>query len=100
MMAPHTPAPLSRQSRPILAAKARLRRDRRDGRVVLLAPERGLRLNDTAHEVLCLCTGEVSVAAMIEQLCRRYPDVPGEAIARDLFAFFSELQMRGLIKGA
>lgn len=99
-MALYTPAPISRQSRPKLAAKARLRRDRRDGRMVLLAPERGLCLNDTAHEVLCLCTGDVSVAAMIEQLCRRYPDVPGEAIARDLIAFFSELRMRGLIQGA
>jgi coenzyme PQQ biosynthesis protein PqqD len=83
-----------------LAAKARLRRDRRDGRFLLLSPERGLILNDTAQEVLCLCTGHVSVATIIETLRSRHPDVSGESIARDVMAFVWDLQSRGLVEAA
>jgi coenzyme PQQ biosynthesis protein PqqD len=99
-MAIPTQIPVTRQSRPKLAVKTRLRRDRHDGPVLLLSPERGLILNDSSREVLALCTGEASVATIIELLCARHPDGSADTIARDVLALFSDLQSRGLIEVA
>src|SRR5215203_5684992 len=90
--------PITRQSRPKLAAKARLRKDRRDGHMLLLSPERGLVLTDSAREVLALCTGEASVATIIEQMCARHPDGWAYIIAHDVLALFSDLHSRGLVQ--
>ena len=40
------------QMRPTLAAKARLRKDVRSGRYLLLYPERGMELNATGVEIV------------------------------------------------
>ena len=53
-------------SRPRLAAKARLRYDRQEARYLLLYPERGLALNGTALDVVRLCTGERTVAGIVD----------------------------------
>ncbi len=49
---------ISSASRPQLAAKARLRRDRRTDRLMILYPEKGMELSPTAAEIVRLCTGE------------------------------------------
>jgi len=59
---------LTLATRPRLAAKARLRWDRKAERFMLLYPERGLVLNPTAADVVRLCTGELTVGAIVEQL--------------------------------
>ena len=46
-------------SRPRLASKVRLRFDARSGKQILLYPERGLELTDSAARIVALC-GEVS----------------------------------------
>ena len=43
---------------------------------MLLYPERGLVLNATAADVVKLCTGEHTVAAIVERLAEKYAPQP------------------------
>ena len=63
---------ISADSRPRIASKARLRYDRKTERTMLLYPEKGLVLNPTAAEIAKLCTGEHTVAAIVERLAAQY----------------------------
>jgi pyrroloquinoline quinone biosynthesis protein D len=54
-------SPLEPRSRPRLAAKARLRWDAREAKYLLLYPERGLLLNDSASAILKLVDGTRTV---------------------------------------
>jgi coenzyme PQQ biosynthesis protein PqqD len=87
------------RSRPRLAGKARLRRDRVTGKSLLLYPERGLALNDTAAEILGLCTGERSVAEIIEELVGKYGADRREALTGEVRAFLQSLVERNLLRG-
>ena len=58
--------------KPRLSRKARVRPDPRDGRPVLLSPERGLRLGDSAAAIVALCDGTRTVDAIVEELATRY----------------------------
>lgn len=89
---------ISDQSRPKLAAKARLRFDRREGRFLLLYPERGLLLNETASEALQLCTGRVTVDAIVDQLATRHGERDRTVIKADILSLLSQLHGRGLIQ--
>ena len=89
---------ISPESRPRLAAKARLRWDRRGGRHLLLYPERGLVLTPTAADVVQRCTGEHTVAAICEELAAKYAPQPREAIEREVLAFLARMAERGLVK--
>jgi hypothetical protein len=51
---------LSGASRPRLAARARLKRDRRTGETVLLYPEHGMRLNESAAAIVRACDGRTA----------------------------------------
>ena len=86
-------------SRPRLAAKARLRWDRRGERYMLLYPERGLVLNATAADVVRLCTGEHTVGAIIEQLVAKYASQPREAIEQEVRLFLTRMTERALLRG-
>ena len=93
------PEPISRDSRPKLAAKARLRYDRKAERHMLLYPERGLVLNATGTDVVQLCTGEHTVAAIVDQLAAKYgQDAP--TVEREVMAFLTALTERGLVQEA
>ncbi len=83
--------------RPKLASKARLRLDRKTGRTMLLYPERGLELSPTATEILKLCTGEHTVATIVERLAAQY-DQPREVIEREVSAFLSSMLDRALVR--
>jgi pyrroloquinoline quinone biosynthesis protein D len=79
-------------AKPRLARGVRLREDKARGGHVLLAPERVLQANGTAVEVLKLCDGERSFAAIVEELGNRFAVDRGriaaeaEALLRDLAA--------------
>jgi len=90
---------ISSATRPRLAAKARLRYDRKTGRTMLLYPEKGLVLNPTAAEIAKLCTGEHSVAAIIDQLASRYGKDAG-VIEGEVTKFLAALAERGLLREA
>lgn len=91
---------ITAESRPTLAAKARLRWDRQASRYMLLYPERGLVLNPTAADVVQLCTGEHTVSAIVQQLTRKYASEPAEKVEREILALLERLANRGLIRSA
>ena len=90
---------ISRDSRPRIAAKARLRYDRKAERTMLLYPEKGLVLNPTAADIAKLCTGEHSVGAIVDQLASKYGK-EATAIEREVMGFLSALAERGLLQEA
>ena len=91
---------MTRCSRPALTRKARLRYDPISHEYLLLSPERGLALNQTASEIVRLCTGTNTVAMMIDILGTLHPDSSHSALAQDLDDFLFALEQRGLIHEA
>lgn len=85
--------------RPRLSPKVRLRFDRRTGRHLLLYPERGLELNQTATEIARLCTGEWTIDDMVDRLARTYGAVSSEGLRRELLDFLHSLDRLGLLLG-
>jgi pyrroloquinoline quinone biosynthesis protein D len=88
---------VSLAARPRLAAKARLRWDRKAERFMLLYPERGLVLNATGADVVRLCTGELTVGAIVEQLAARYAPQPREVVEREVLTFLTRMAERALV---
>ena len=86
--------------RPRLAGKARLRFDRKGERYMLLYPEKGLVLNDTATAIVKLCTGEHTVQAIIDPLAAAYGAQPREAIEREVLSFLGAMADRALVEPA
>jgi coenzyme PQQ biosynthesis protein PqqD len=82
--------------RPKLAARARVRLDRKTGQHMLLYPERGLALNATAHDIVMLCTGERTLGEIVHTLRMRYQ--AGEGLEADVRAFLGALRERGLLE--
>jgi coenzyme PQQ biosynthesis protein PqqD len=93
------PEPLSLDSRPRLAAKVRLRYDRKAERYMLLYPEKGLVLNPTAADVAQLCTGEHTVRAIAAQLASRYSQDTA-TVEREVLALLIAFAERSLVQEA
>lgn len=91
---------ITADTRPRLAAKARLRWDRQTSRYLLLYPERGLVLNPTAADVVQLCTGAHTVGAIVDHLAVKYAPKPREDVEREILAFLHRMAERGLVRGA
>ena len=83
-------------SRVRLAPKARLQRDRVTGRSVLLYPERGLDLSDSAARIVGLCDGERTVGAIAAELAAAAGE-PRERIETEVIDFLRALDDRGLL---
>ena len=81
-----------------MSRKARVQLDPRDGRPVLLSPERGLRLGDTAAAIVALCDGTREVDAIVDELTARF-GAKREVIARDVGALLADLHGRALLEG-
>ena len=88
---------ISAGTRPRLAAKARLRWDRKAERWMLLYPERGLVLNPTGADVVQLCTGEHTVETIVATLAEKYATQPREALEQEIVTFLGRLAERGLV---
>jgi coenzyme PQQ biosynthesis protein PqqD len=89
---------ISLASKPRLATKARLHYDRHAGRHMLLYPEKGLLLNDSALAILRLCSGELTVADIVARLLQRRGATPAESLERDVLSFLNTLAQRALIR--
>jgi coenzyme PQQ biosynthesis protein PqqD len=79
-----------------------LKWDRTEGRYLLLYPERGLALNDSAAAILKLCDGSRSVDEIVAKLAAA-PDRPNQArhtiaVHRDVAEFLDEMLRRGLVE--
>lgn len=81
---------MNRESRILLSRKAKLRVDRLTGETLLLYPEHGLLLNESAAAIVRLCDGrEVrEIAAALD------------APLSDVLALLEALARRGLLKEA
>jgi coenzyme PQQ biosynthesis protein PqqD len=89
---------LSRTSRPKLANRARLRWDKVGRRFMLLYPERGLVLNDTASSILKLCDGERTVGEIVEALKSQYEGASPAHVEEQVLRFLDAMVERGLFE--
>jgi pyrroloquinoline quinone biosynthesis protein D len=85
-------------SGPKLTPKARLKWDGRENRYLLLYPERGLALSDTAADILKLCDGSHPVASIVDELARTRPNTERQTIADDVDAFLDTMRKRGIVR--
>ncbi|ABD08116.1 Coenzyme PQQ synthesis D [Rhodopseudomonas palustris HaA2] len=90
---------VSEQSRPMLPRHAKLRFDETRQRWVILAPERVLAPDDIAVEILQLCDGARSVAAIIDTLALKYTADRAE-IGADVIAMLQDLADKGFLTEA
>ncbi len=84
-------------SYPRIASKARLVRDRHEGGLVLVYPERGLVLDETAADVARRLDGSRTVPAIVEELVALYGEGAREAITSDVDELLASLASRGLV---
>jgi len=92
-----TRAMLTRSDTPRLAGKVRLRFDRHSGQHLLLYPERGMQLDAHAAEILQLCDGSRTIAAVAAELAQRHHHA-AERVESDVLNFLQQLQDRCLIE--
>lgn len=84
------------EPRPKLARKARLRRDKKTGKHLLLYPERGLLLNEVGTFVVARLDGSRDLEAIADELARETgADVA--TVRADVSAFVASLRERGLL---
>lgn len=89
------------EQRPRLSRAARLRFDTKTHDHVLLSPERGLRLNESAAEIVRRCTGKLTVeeiAAQLFWLCGFDPSVSRAEVTNDVASLLTALHARGLLE--
>ena len=82
---------------PKLARKVRLKFDRHEQKHMLIYPERGLVLNDSAAAIAKRCDGTRSIATIAEELAAEHGAVRDE-IQRDVIAFVEDLFAKNLLE--
>ena len=87
---------LAPDTRPILPRHVQLKFDKLRERWLLLAPERILVPDDISVEVLHMCDGKASIAALVAELAAKY-DAPAEQITRDVFSMLQDLADKGFL---
>jgi coenzyme PQQ biosynthesis protein PqqD len=84
-------------SRPRLVPKARLRVDPRSGKHMILYPERGLELTESAARIAKLCAGDLTVAGIVDRLAAAHADADHKRIEDEVLVFLRALEERGLL---
>jgi len=89
---------IERTTRLSLARQVRLKLDPRSGRQMLLYPEKGLELNETAARVAALCFEPCTVADIVDRMVAAADGaVPRAKIEDEVLAFLRALEDRGLL---
>jgi coenzyme PQQ biosynthesis protein PqqD len=83
---------------PKLAKKARLRFDRHSGGHMIVYPECGLALNETAAEIAKRCDGTRTVGQIVEELTSGSEPATGHDIYGDVVTFIEKLAKKGLLE--
>ena len=84
---------------PKLAKKARLRFDRHEQKHMLIYPERGLVLNDSAAAIAQKCDGTRTIDVITDELVREFDAASDRAAIRaDVEAFVVDLRDKGLLE--
>jgi pyrroloquinoline quinone biosynthesis protein D len=90
------PEPLSLESRPILARKARLRYEEVRQTNLLLLPERVVKLNPTGAAILRLCDGQRTVREIVQELESQFGQT---GLENDVLEFLSNVSAQGWVDG-
>jgi pyrroloquinoline quinone biosynthesis protein D len=96
MSEPAEPASVSPDARPHLPRGVRLVHNEAQGGFVLLAPERVFKADAIAAEILKRCTGEATVAQIVDDLVRTY-QAPRERVAADVTQLLQGLADKKLL---
>ena len=83
--------------RPIVAAKARLQKDKVSGEPILLYPEGLLQLNSTGAEILHLCDGHHTFREIVVELAKRHSTTP-DALREDVDEYLNNLYQHALLE--
>ena len=86
---------LTKEARLALSRKALLKHDRVRSSVVLLLPERVIKLNPAGAAILQLCDGARTLVKIIDELQTHYGDA---AIETDVAAFLADAIARGWLE--
>lgn len=85
-------------ARPRLPRGVRLVHNEAQGGWVLLAPERVFKADAIAHEILKRCTGEATLAGIVDDLVKSFPGAPRERIHADVAALLAGLVEKKLME--
>jgi pyrroloquinoline quinone biosynthesis protein D len=85
------------ESRPVLARGVRLRADPLTGEPLLLFPEGILPLDDTTHDILIRCTGDLTLAGIVLALSEEYEAEP-DVLRADVVECLTHLRQEMLVK--
>jgi pyrroloquinoline quinone biosynthesis protein D len=91
-------APISDAARPRLPRGVRLVHNEAQGGWVLLAPERVFKADAIAHEILKRCTGEATLADIVEDLAKAFAGAPRERIRTDVVTLIGGLADKKLLE--
>ena len=97
MSEPGSTVQVSALARPRLPRGVRLVHNEAHGGFVLLAPERVIKADAIAAEILKRCTGDASVAEIVDDLGRTY-NAPRERIADDVIRLLQDLADKKLLE--
>lgn len=91
------PNNVTEDARPRLPRGVRLVHNEAQGGFVLLAPERVFKADAVAAEILKRCTGEATVAAIVDDLAKTF-NAPRERILSDVSKLLGSLADKRLLE--
>lgn len=91
-----SPAEITGSSVPRLPRGVRVRFDESREEWMLLGPERVLKLDQIALEILKRCDGEADLAAILDSLASAF-ETEVAVIEKDVEAFLTDLRARGML---
>ncbi len=91
---------LSDNARPRLARGVRLTHNEAQGGWVLLAPERVFKADQVTVEILKRCTGEATLATILDDLANTFTGAPRDRIQADVMALLGSLLEKRLLESA
>ena len=80
-----------------LPRHAKLRFDKARDKWIILAPERGFELDETAYEVISRCDGEKTVADVVNDLCKKFEQAEPEIVMKDVIGMLQNLADKGFV---
>jgi coenzyme PQQ biosynthesis protein PqqD len=88
---------LSEDTVPALPHGVRLKFDDKRGQWVLLAPERMLKLDPVAAEIMKLVDGARTIETMVDDLCSRF-ETERDQVSSDVGAFLAQLAAKRMLE--
>jgi pyrroloquinoline quinone biosynthesis protein D len=92
------PSAIAPEARPRLPRGVRLVHNEAQGGWVLLAPERVFKADAITVEILKRCTGEATVAGIVDDLAQAFAGAPRERIHGDVVTLLGGLAEKKLLE--